>query len=55
MAALEVDGRKVILPVWHEVGVNEVRAFSPILADRLAVGSDKGLDAVVREILDVLR
>ncbi len=55
MAALEVDGRKVILPVWHEVGVKEVRAYSPILADRIAIRSDRGLDAVVKEILDVLR
>jgi len=55
MAAMEVDGRKVILPVWHEVGVNEVRAYSPILADRVAIRSDKGLDAVAQEILDVLQ
>ena len=55
MAALEVDGRKVILPIWHEVGVAEVRAYSSILADRLAVRSDRGLDAVVKGILDVVR
>jgi TIR domain-containing protein len=55
MAALEIDGRKVILPVWHELGANEVRRYSPMLADRVAIGSDKGLDAVVREILDVLQ
>ena len=55
MAALEVDGRKVILPIWHDLGVNEVRARSPMLADRVAIRSDKGLDAVVKEILDVLR
>jgi hypothetical protein len=55
MAALEVDSRKVILPIWHDVGVNEVRAYSPILADRVAIRADKGLEAVVKEILDVLR
>jgi hypothetical protein len=55
MAALEVDGRKVILPIWHEVGIADVRAYSPILADRLAIGSDRGLDVVVNGILDVVR
>ena len=55
MAAQEVDGRKVILPIWHELGVNDIRARSPMLADRVAICSDKGLDAVVNEILDVLR
>jgi hypothetical protein len=55
MAALEVDGRKVILPVWHGLGGNEVRACSPMLADRVAIRSDKGVDAVVKEILEVLR
>lgn len=55
MAALEVDGRKVILPVWREVGRDEVRAYSPILADRVSIRSDRGVEAVVREILTVLR
>jgi transcriptional regulator with XRE-family HTH domain len=54
MAALEVDGRKVILPVWHGVGRKEVRAKSPILADRVAIRSDQGVDTVVKEILAVL-
>jgi TIR domain len=55
MSALEVDGRKVILPVWHEVDASDVRARSPMLADRVAIRSDVGVDAVVREILAVLR
>jgi TIR domain len=55
MAALEIEGRKVILPVWHEVGADEVRAYSPILADRVAIRSDRGVEAVVKEITAVLR
>jgi TIR domain len=55
MAALEVDGRKVILPIWHDVGVAEVRAYSPILADRVAIRSDRGLDGVVMDILEVVQ
>jgi hypothetical protein len=55
MAAMEVEGRKVILPVWHDVGVEDVRAYSPMLADRRAIRSTRGVDAVVTEILEVLR
>jgi len=55
LATREVNGNKVILPVWHKVGFNEVREFSPTLADRLAVGTDKGLEHVVRRILDAMK
>jgi hypothetical protein len=55
MLALEIDGRKVILPVWHEVGINEVRAYSPILADLVAIPSDRGVEAVAKQIMAVLR
>jgi hypothetical protein len=37
LAALEVNGRKVILPIWHNVTKEEVAQYSPTLADRLAV------------------
>ena len=55
LAALEVDRRKVILPVWHEIGRDELVRYSPMLADRLAIRSDRGIDAVVKEILAVIR
>ena len=54
LAALEVDGRKVVLPVWHELGVADVRRRSPVLADRLAIISERGIEAAVTEILKVL-
>ena len=48
LAALEVDRRKVILPVWHEIGRDELVRYSPMLADRLAIRSDSGIDAVLK-------
>jgi hypothetical protein len=54
LATKEVDGTKVILPVWHKVTFEEVRSFSPILADKLAVRSDQGLEIVVARILEIL-
>jgi hypothetical protein len=50
MFSLETDNRKIILPVWHNVGADEVREFSPILADRVGVTTESGLDRVVHEI-----
>jgi hypothetical protein len=47
----EAQGGKVILPVWHKVGFAEVAAYSPTLADKLAVTSNKGLDYIVERIL----
>lgn len=51
LVALEVNGRKVILPVWHDIAADEVRQYSPTLADRLASETSAGLDSVVDDIL----
>ena len=51
LVAREEGSNKVILPIWHGVTQQEVRLFSPILADRLAVSSNKGIDHVVNEIV----
>jgi hypothetical protein len=48
--SLETKERKVILPVWKDVTAEDVRSFSPILASRLAVSTDRGIDRVVNEI-----
>lgn len=51
LVALESDGKKVILPVWHNITAEEIRAHSPMLADRVAVSSKSGLDNVVNELI----
>lgn len=51
LVAREVDGLKVILPVWHNITVDEIRDYSPILADRLATRTALGLDRVVVDII----
>src|SRR5208283_1578841 len=55
LVAREIDGMKVILPVWHEIGVDGVRASSPTLADRVAASSDNGLDHVIEEVIRAIR
>ena len=54
LVAREVGGVKVILPVWHNMSADQIRAYSPILADRLAVSSAKGLDHVTDQLLQAI-
>jgi len=51
LVAREVDGRKVILPVWHGIDVESIRKFSPMLADRVAISSTSGIPAVVDALI----
>ena len=55
LAAIEVDGTKVILPVWHGLTRADVAQHSQMLADRLAVSTDLGLDRVVQNIIEVVK
>ena len=56
LTEIEMKGRdKVLLPIWHGVGHNEVFSYSPALANRKAIPSTKGLRKVVKEILKVVR
>jgi len=54
LSTRESAGKNIILPVWHKISHAEVRDQSPLLADKLAVSSDLGIDAVVRKIVEVL-
>ena len=54
LATREVKGSKIILPIWHKVGFDEVSAFSPTLADKVATSSDVGVDKLVEDILQIL-
>lgn len=54
LAQREVEGRKVLLPVWYNITAEEVRSHSPTLADRVAVRWAEGIEAVVAQIIDVV-
>lgn len=55
LATREVNGHKVILPIWHNIDHDQIATYSPTLADRFAVKSSRGLDELVREILSAVR
>jgi multidrug efflux pump subunit AcrA (membrane-fusion protein) len=47
---------KRILPIWHRVSRDEVAAYSPTLADRLALTTaTESLDTIVASLLELLR
>ncbi len=55
LAAREMSGDKVVLPVWHKIEHNDIARWSPMLADRLGVSTDQGIDSVVAQICRVLK
>ena len=55
MVAREIDGVKVILPLWHGVTKEEVAAYSPSLADKLALDtSEVGIPEIVGKWKELL-
>lgn len=41
LTAREIEGRKVILPIWHGIEKKDVLAYSPPLADKVALSTEK--------------
>ncbi len=40
LVAREMDGARVILPIWHRITKTEILRISPSLADRVALSTD---------------
>ncbi len=52
LVSRESGGKRIILPVWHNVTAADVRMYSPTLSDRFAVASSEGLLRVVDMIAE---
>lgn len=51
LAARETEtGEVVVLPVWHGITYDEVAAYSPTLASKLAAHTRSGIEAVAEQI-----
>ncbi|MBA3562437.1 MAG: TIR domain-containing protein [Gammaproteobacteria bacterium] len=56
LVAKEMSGQKVILPIWHKVTKDQVLAYSPSLADKVAINSSLSSTAeIVAQLSEVLR
>jgi len=53
LTSREISSNKVIIPIWHNVTRDDVVRFSPILANKVAVSTDKGIDVVANEIISL--
>ena len=55
LVAREIDGEKVILPVWHNITKQDVLKYSPPLADKIAlVSPDKSIKELAEALAGVL-
>lgn len=53
---IEMDNKKVILPIWHDITKEEIKKISPLLLDKLASNSEKdGVDKIVQDLLGVIK
>ncbi len=52
---LEQSGTRIILPIWHHLSQKEVKAALPFLADRFALFSAQGMDAIIPKLVSVLK
>ncbi len=50
----EIEGNKVILPVWHNISYKEIASKSPMLSGRVAAKSGDGIDAVVSQLREAM-
>jgi hypothetical protein len=56
LVAKEMRGKKVILPIWHKVDIDEVIQDSPTLADKIAVNTGhKTVDEIALEVIGIIR
>ena len=56
MVSKEMNGHKVIIPVWFNVTKDDVLHYSPTLADKLAIDASRlSLDEVVNQAKSVLQ
>jgi len=51
----QVNGRDVILPIWHELTKEDILRHSPLLSDMVAAKSSDGLASVARALVQVIR
>jgi hypothetical protein len=49
------DIEKFILPIWHNVSIEDVKKFSPTLAGKMAVSTNTGIENVGEQIIRAVR
>lgn len=47
-------GKKVILPVWHNIGYEEVEKYSLLLSGKVAITTNNGIDKIAKQLAEVI-
>src|SRR5437773_2294533 len=55
LVQMAVSNGNVLLPIWHDITAAEVRDYSPSLADKIAIPSTLGVDAIATRIFGALQ
>jgi len=55
LVSLEVNGRKVVLPLWHNIDAAGVREYSPTLAGLFAESTSRPMEHLVASVLSVVK
>ncbi len=56
MVTKEMNGHKMILPIWHKVSKTEVINFSPTLADKVALNSSlNSIEEITKQLVEVIK
>ena len=56
LTALELDdGRKRILPIWHNIDARGVKQHAPTLGDVIGIPSEEGIESVVTQLSELLQ
>lgn len=55
LISFEVEKGDFLLPIWKDVKREEVRDFSPYLADKFALLSDIGIEALALKIIETVK
>lgn len=50
-----VEKDNVILPIWHNVSVEDVYSYSPVLADKVGLNSDEGVPALAKKLAEAIK
>lgn len=55
MITREMNGHKMILPIWHKVTKNDVINFSPALADKVALNTSlSSIEEIAKQLAEVI-
>jgi len=55
LLAKDIQGKNVILPIWHNISINDVQMYSLYLSDIFSFSSNVPLTELTEEILKVVR